>query len=93
MSVELETENDSITLLHSNVENSRPHSNVTKRVISYREAWKLNNLIRAPNITKAMKSHNDSKLERVLGPIDLIGYGLGSTVGAGIFVVYGKLFF
>jgi hypothetical protein len=57
---------------------------------SFRESWKLKNLIRAPCISKAIKSHENAKLKRVLGPIDLIGYGLGSTVGAGIFVVYGK---
>ena len=53
------------------------------------ESWKFSNFLRKPSLNVALLQNDRNGLKRVLGPLDLIGYGLGSTVGAGIFVVYG----
>jgi APA family basic amino acid/polyamine antiporter len=46
-------------------------------------------MFRRPSLQAAMRDNDAGGLKRVLGPFDLIAYGVGSTVGTGIFVVYG----
>jgi APA family basic amino acid/polyamine antiporter len=47
--------------------------------------------VRKPSLSAALRENDASALKRCLGPVDLIAYGIGSTVGAGIFVVYGDV--
>jgi basic amino acid/polyamine antiporter, APA family len=51
----------------------------------------LETYVRKPSLSAALKENDASALKRCLGPVDLIAYGIGSTVGAGIFVVYGDV--
>jgi APA family basic amino acid/polyamine antiporter len=68
-----------------------PHGDLRRRVPYSKSLFTLPTMFRKPSLNVAMKENDSSGLKRVLGPFDLIAYGVGSTVGTGIFVVYGDV--
>jgi amino acid permease len=61
-----------------------------RRVPFSKSLFTLPTMFRALAQPRAERKRHE-RLKRVLGPFDLIAYGVGSTVGTGIFVVYGDV--